>query len=126
MAGRCHLAKTGLRLVPHFPYEPGLVYRATFDPGAVRGCLPQDALELVFCLPRPGVPSPTVVDHVFPSGDCLPDNLLRFYVCFSNPMQSGHAEAEVSLLGLDGHPRADVPLPASPAIPVSTQLTLAP
>lgn len=108
VAGRCHVLETGLRLVPYFPFQPGLVYRATFDPGIVRGCRPEDALELVFSLDLPDLPPATVVDHVFPSGDCLPDNLLRFYVCFSNPMQRGHAEAEITVLGPDGGPAADM------------------
>lgn len=41
------------------------------------------------------------VTHVFPSCDLLPENLLRFYVCFSNPMQRGRALDEISLLDSD-------------------------
>jgi len=108
VAGRCQVLETGLRLVPHFPFQPGLLYRVTFDPATVRGCRPEDALELLFSLDLPSLPPVTVVDHVFPSGDCLPDNLLRFYVCFSNPMQRGCAEAEITLLGPNGRPAADV------------------
>ncbi|MGI4807661.1 MAG: hypothetical protein ACRYF2_06090 [Janthinobacterium lividum] len=108
VAGRCHVLETGLRLVPHFPFQPGLVYRATFDPATVRGCRPEDALELVFSLDLPDLPPATVVEHVFPFGDCLPDNLLRFYVCFSNPMQRGNAQGEITVLGPDGRPAADV------------------
>jgi hypothetical protein len=50
----------------------------------------------------------TVVNHIFPSSDCLPENLLRFYICFSNSMQRGRVEAEISLLGPDGEPAPDV------------------
>jgi hypothetical protein len=50
---------------------------------------------------------PTEVTHIFPSSDCLPENLLRFYVRFSNPMQRGRAAAEISLLGPDGEPAPD-------------------
>ena len=108
VAGRCHVLETGLRLVPHFPFQPGLLYRASFDPAILRGYLPEGALELLFSLDLPSLPPATVVDHVFPSGDCLPDNLLRFYVCFSNAMQRGQAEAEITLLGPDGDPAPDV------------------
>ena len=47
------------------------------------------------------------VTHVFPSSDLLPENLLRFYVCFSNSMQRGRALEEISLLDSDGQPVAD-------------------
>jgi hypothetical protein len=38
----------------------------------------------------------------------LPENLLRFYVCFSNSMQRGRVDTEVSVLGPDGAPAPDV------------------
>ena len=47
------------------------------------------------------------VEHVYPSADELPENLLRFYVRFSQPMQRGRAAAEVSLLESDGRPLHD-------------------
>jgi hypothetical protein len=49
----------------------------------------------------------TDVAHVFPSCGILPENLLRFYVCFSNSMQRGRALDEISLLDPDGQPLAD-------------------
>jgi hypothetical protein len=49
----------------------------------------------------------TEVEKVFPSSDALPENLLRFYVYFSNSMQRGRAEAEIALLGPDGEPASD-------------------
>jgi hypothetical protein len=47
------------------------------------------------------------VTHIFPSSDLLPENLLRFYVCFSKSMQRGRALEEISLLNSDGQPVAD-------------------
>jgi hypothetical protein len=47
------------------------------------------------------------VTHIFPSSDLLPENLLRFYVCFSTSMQRGRALEEISLLDSDGQPVAD-------------------
>jgi prepilin-type N-terminal cleavage/methylation domain-containing protein len=41
-------------------------------------------------------------------GDSLPENLLRFYVCFSSSMQRGRAEEHIKLLGPDGEPVPDV------------------
>src|SRR6516225_12477865 len=47
------------------------------------------------------------VTHIFPSWNLLPENLLRFYVCFSNSMQRGGAPCEISLLDSKGQPVAD-------------------
>jgi hypothetical protein len=49
----------------------------------------------------------TEVTRVFPSCGTLPENLLRFYVCFSHSMQRGCASEEISLLDSDGRPVAD-------------------
>jgi hypothetical protein len=65
-------------------------------------------LTLEFLLPKEQSALRTEVKRIFPSSDCLPENLLRFYVCFSNSMQRGRAEAEISLLGPDGEPAPDV------------------
>ncbi len=105
--GRYQILDDGLRFVPHFPFEPGLSYRARFDPRPLGGREPSDVLTLAFSLPRELSTSPTAVNHIFPSSDCLPENLLRFYVCFSSSMQRGRAAAEMALLGPDGEPAAD-------------------
>ena len=64
-------------------------------------------LTLEFSLPKPMSAVGTQVKHVFPSSDSLPENLLRFYVCFSNPMQRGRTEEQITLLGPDGRPAPD-------------------
>jgi len=61
--------------------------------------------SLVSCQKK--VPMLSKVTHVFPSCDALPENLLRFYVCFSNSMQRGRALKEISLLDSGGRPVAD-------------------
>jgi hypothetical protein len=104
--GRYHILDDGLRFIPHFPFEPGICYRASFDPQPLGRSDLSEALE--FSLPRDRSPSPTEVTRIFPSIDDLPENLLRFYVCFSNAMQRGGVAAEISLLGPDGEPAPDV------------------
>jgi hypothetical protein len=47
------------------------------------------------------------VKHIFPSCDYLPENLLRFYVCFTNAMQRGRVQAEISLLSPNGESAPD-------------------
>jgi hypothetical protein len=48
------------------------------------------------------------VTHVFPSGDVLPENVLRLYIRFSNPMQRGRALDNIVMLGPDGTLAPDV------------------
>jgi hypothetical protein len=107
VAGRHHMFEDGIRFVPHFPFERGLPYLATFDSRPLGHSLLTDAVTLEFSLPVEQTAFPTEVTHVFPSGDRLPENVLRFYVCFSNPMQRGRAAAEISLLGPNGEPATD-------------------
>lgn len=105
--GRRQVWEDGIRFIPHFPFEAGVLYRAIFDPRPLGGPDLLEVLTLEFSLPRESNTSPTKVEQVFPSSDSLPENLLRFYVCFSNSMQRGRAEAEIKLLGPDGQPAPD-------------------
>jgi hypothetical protein len=106
--GRYSVFEDGVRFTPHFPFERGVSYRASFDPRPLgRPELP-DALTIEFSLPREQSALPAAVKHIFPSSDCLPENLLRFCVCFSDSMQRGRVETEISLLGPDGEPAPDV------------------
>jgi hypothetical protein len=105
--GRYHVLEDGVRFIPHFPFERGLAYRASFDPRPLGRRALSDLLTLEFSLPREQSASPPEVKYIFPSSDCLPENLLRFYVCFSNSMQRGRVRAEISILGPDGEPVPD-------------------
>jgi hypothetical protein len=106
--GRYHLFEDGVRFIPHFPFERRLSYRASFDARTLGRSEPSDLLTLEFSLRREQSALPTAVTQIFPSSDDLPENLLRFYIYFSNPMQRGQAEAEISLLGPDSEPAPDV------------------
>ncbi|HYY30805.1 MAG TPA: hypothetical protein VE860_22905 [Chthoniobacterales bacterium] len=106
--GRYQVMEDGVRFVPHFPFEGGLSYLASFDPRPLGRPELSDVLTLEFSLPGEQSALGTVVKHIFPSSDYLPENLLRFYLCFSNSMQRGRVEAEISLLGPDGELAPDV------------------
>ena len=106
--GRYQVLEDGIRFAPHFPFERGLSYRASFDPRPFGRPDLSDVLTLEFSLPREPSALPTEVKHIFPSSDYLPENLLRFYLCFSNSMQRGRVGAEISLLGPDGELAPDV------------------
>jgi hypothetical protein len=68
---------------------------------------PSEVLCLGLSLPREKSAVRSRVEHIFPSSDELPENLLRFYVSFSNPMERGRAEEHIILLGPDGRPAPD-------------------
>jgi hypothetical protein len=105
--GRYEILEDGLRFIPHFPFERGLSYQASFDPGSLGRSKLSEALTLEFSIPKAPSSLPIEVEHIFPSSDCLPENVLRFYVCFSNAMQRGRAEDEITLLGPNGEPAPD-------------------
>jgi hypothetical protein len=105
--GRRQISENGVRFFSHFPFEPGVVYRATFDTRPLGRTEVSELLTLEFSLPKAPSALLTEVERIFPSSDCLPENLLRFYVVFSNSMQRGRAEAEIVLLGPDGEPAPD-------------------
>jgi hypothetical protein len=104
--GRCRVMKGGVRFISHFPFESGVRYRASFDPRPLGRTERSEVLTLEFSLPNQSA-EPARVTDIFPSADVLPENLLRFYVCFSNSMQRGHAEEQIRLLGPDGRPAPD-------------------
>ena len=106
--GRHQVLDDGVRFIPHFPFEPGVQLRATFDPKELGRSELSDVLTLEFSLHKGTGTERTHVKHVFPSGESLPENLLRFYACFSNPMQRGWAEERIAVLGPDGRPASDV------------------
>jgi hypothetical protein len=84
--GRYEVLGDGVRFIPHFPFERGLSYRASFDPRPFGRPELSEVLTLEFSLPREQNALPPEVKSIFPSSDYLPENLLRFYVCFSNSM----------------------------------------
>jgi hypothetical protein len=97
-----------VQFLPHFPFERGMKYRFSFDPRSMGEILTAEPFELEFLIPSAEEEYPlTEVRRIFPSSDFLPENLLRFYICFSNPMRRGRALEQISLLDSDGHTVAD-------------------
>jgi hypothetical protein len=87
-----------LRFEAQFPLQAGVHYRAVFHPdklpGAVTGAAP---ISIVCHLPVSTASPTTVVAHVYPSGDLLPENLLKFYIHFSAPMSRGNVYDHIRL-----------------------------
>ncbi len=108
VSGRYLVFEDEVEFIPTFPFEKDVKYRASFDPRPLGAPLTADSSTLEFLIPTQGNASAlTEVAHIFPSGDLLPENVLRFYVSFSNSMQRGRALEEISLLDSDGQPVAD-------------------
>ncbi|MCR9295141.1 MAG: Ig-like domain-containing protein [bacterium] len=81
---------------PKFPLQAGLAYRIHLLPAEFQDTIDQEAL--LFQIPR-GKENPSArVSQVFPSADKLPENLLKFYVHFSEPMNRGAAYQHIQLL----------------------------
>ncbi|MBV9763630.1 MAG: hypothetical protein JOZ48_02195, partial [Acidobacteriaceae bacterium] len=107
VAGRYQVAEDAIEFIPHFPFERGVKYRASFDSRPIHGFESSEVDKLEFSFSAELSAAPTEVTEIFPSGDLLPENLLRFYVCFSNSMQRGQAEKQIALVGPDGRRVAD-------------------
>lgn len=94
-----------LRFQPMFPFEPGMSYRVTVE---VEGATPGVSLLHV---PARDVSPTTVVTHVYPTSDVLPENQLKLYVHFSAPMAGGDGLEHVKLVDEDGKEVIDPFLP---------------
>src|SRR5262249_3704446 len=108
--GSYRVEKGILRFEPRFPLARGVHYRAVFDPARLptRAGSRAEPLEKDLFLPRPQPGAATVIEHVYPSKDTLPENQLKFYLHFSDPMSRGEAYRHVRLL--DAHGKAiDLP-----------------
>jgi hypothetical protein len=105
VSGRYLLFEDEVQFIPHFPFERDVKYCVTFDPRSLGAPLTAEPLMLEFLVPaEQTAPALTEITHIFPSCDLLPENLLRFYVCFSNSMQRGRALEQIFLLDSGGQP----------------------
>jgi hypothetical protein len=104
MLGSYRVEKDVLRFQPRFPLVRGVSYRAVFHAARLpgRAGAAEAAVEKVLLLPKARSAAPTVVAHVYPSKEGLPENQLKFYLHFSAPMSRGEAYERIHLLRPDG------------------------
>jgi hypothetical protein len=101
IVGRYQVVDNTIRFTPTFPFDTGRTYKVWFDPARIPG---SSSIQLVprigasVSLPRPTVAPSTLVTHVYPSGDLLPENQLRMYIEFSAPMGRRSGIEYVALL----------------------------
>ena len=93
-----------LRFTPQFELDPGRPYFVRFDPAQLPGASAATggALLATVSLPATDRSPSTTVARIYPSGDTVPENLLRMYVEFSGPMARPSGIPHMKLLGSDG------------------------
>ncbi len=106
MLGTYRVEGGALRFTPRYPFNKGRTYSATFRPSSLPAGA-RDEISSTRLIPKPARPA-TVVIGVTPSGDRVPENLLKFYLYFSSPMSRGEVYDRVRLLKDDG-PAVDLP-----------------
>jgi hypothetical protein len=107
MLGDYRVADGALRFTPAFPLDPGRQYRVRFDPARLPGTVgsPAPIVATVGQPARDATPS-TVVARVYPTADEVPENLLRIYIEFSEPMGRRSGIEHLKLLDENG---AEIP-----------------
>lgn len=102
MFGRYEFRGKQLRFTPRFRLLPGHRYRATLR--LVNG----KAHSVYYSVPAAKSTKAAVVTAVYPSGNTLPANNLKFHIHFSQPMREGKAIFErIQLLDDKGKPVPD-------------------
>lgn len=112
IAGVWKVQRGKLRFEPKFPFARGVAYRADFWPSRLPSPLggaaqllesfgksgPQQGPVISFFeLPKDKAAPSTSVLQIYPSGDVLPENQLKFYVAFSGPMSRGSIYEHIEL-----------------------------
>ena len=96
MLGAYSVESGVLRFRPRFPLTSGVRYRAVFHAPDGR------TVEASFDGPKKAADASTRIEHVYPSADVLPSNVLKLYIVFSAPMSRGEAWKRIRLLDENG------------------------
>jgi hypothetical protein len=104
MSGDVEIRKDMIVFTPRYPLRAGMTFRAVFDPSQIkdRGLAGLSKQEKDFALPSLSPGEATRLTEIFPSGEVLPENLLRLYLYFSAPMSRGEAYQRIHLLNEKG------------------------
>jgi hypothetical protein len=109
MLGSYRVENRVLRFEPRFGFQPGLRYRAVFDPARLPGhTAGEKQVVAEFTVAKVQSAPSTVVRQVYPTRNRLPENQLKFYLHFSAPMSRGEAYRHIHLLDAAGH-EVDLP-----------------
>ncbi len=95
IAGRYALENNVLSFTPAFGFNAGAAYVAR-----VQGTQSEELTP--FSIASDNAAAPAAVTRIYPSGDVLPENILRFYIHFSVPMMPGVAFDHIKLRDASG------------------------
>jgi hypothetical protein len=96
IAGKFERQQNQLIFHPRFPLSPSVTYKLNIADALLDGQR-LDARLLLFELPAiPTQPAADIVE-VYPTASALPENLLKFYIHFSQPMSRGEAYERIHL-----------------------------
>ncbi len=116
---------------PAFPFDAGRSYAARFDPAnlprpAAATSGRDSAISIVVAIPGAVAGPSAAVVRMLPSADTLPENLLRIYLEFSQPMSREPGTSFVHLLDDGGREvlHAFLPLEADFWNPAHTRYTV--
>lgn len=115
ITGSYEVFRDAVSFTPRFPFVPKISYKAKFFADQLAQnknevYLPPmngSVLEIEFSIDAPEKTA-SIITAVYPSENVLPENLLKFHVCFSKSMSAGEAYHRIKLLDADGK---EVPKP---------------
>ena len=114
MLGAHAVRDAALTFTPAFPIDPGRSYEVRFDPSRIpdSAARTMQPLASTVGLPAADASPSTTVTRIYPTGDVVPENLLRMYVEFSAPMGRKSGIEHMTLLNGAGKeiPGAILPL----------------
>lgn len=100
LAGRCRVQGSLLILTPRYPPVAGVTYQVSVQ----RAQGEKFSSEVTVPKPSGQGLEPAKVEQIYPSAETLPENHLRFYIHFSQPMSKGEAYEHLALLDAKGQP----------------------
>ena len=124
LAGTARLAGDRLTFHPKYPLQLGLAYEVSLNADVLGKDVASTRTEIQ--VPKKDRTPTTAVTRVYPTGNELPENHLRFYLTFSAPMSVGEAYQRIRLLDGDGKEieKPFLELPEEMWDPDRTRLTL--
>ena len=99
MFGRSELDGDLLKFYPRFGLQAGIPYYVYLSGSHLSPA--NEPTIFSFLIPKEELKPETIVSAVYPSGNELPANLLKFYIHFSNPMSVGDVYSHIQILDTD-------------------------
>lgn len=98
-----HVIGNKLLLRPRFRLLAGESYEAVFDPVALGSKKSRsEVLTVTYRVPTPQTNTQPRLVAIYPSGDAVPANHLKFYLLFSEPMRKGEFLRHIKLMDESG------------------------